>query len=179
MYRFVPVLCLAAFLSFQSASEAEVIMNITESGNDVVVTATGSFHSLAGLSDLGSGSRGDSWMEPVNAYVETGSGDFDLYQGLNSYPSSIGTGIFYTSTSTTGSQIGVTSYNTLLLDPNYVLDAAIDSTATFANQSFASLGLTPGDQLHLLMDRRRRGRQRRGALPFPSRRRWRCAAWPD
>ncbi len=142
MNRFIPVLCVAAFLLCQSASKAELILNVTQSGNDVVVTASGSINSLAGLMSVSLAGPPPT-ISASEATVRAGSGAFDVYAGLTSAPSSIGSGPEVTATSSTGPQVGVTD-NAFLLEHGYVLGTSLDSTATYASESFASLGLTPG-----------------------------------
>ncbi len=142
MNRFVPAVFVAALLSGQSALKAELVMNITQSDNDVVVTATGSIDSLAGLMSVSLAGPAPT-IAASQATVRAGSGLFDAYVSLTTYPSSIGSGPQVTATSWTGPQVGVTA-GSLLLEHGYVLGTSIDSTSTYANQSFTTLGLTPG-----------------------------------
>jgi hypothetical protein len=134
--------------------EAGIIMTATEVGSDVVVSGSGTAD-LTGLS-LNTNAGTVSFMSPSEASLDTGPTgaiSTDQYQSVNG-PSDFGSGAFTFATSGTGDRFGVSfvggigvSFYSLFVPQGYVSGSQLNGTSTFANQTFASLGMTPGTYL--------------------------------
>jgi hypothetical protein len=134
----------AGSIFLTTAANATVTVNVTQSGSDVVATASGTLD-LAGLLSVGSGSNVPG-IDPQLAYIGLGtSGSVDMYEGLSG-PSQFGSGGFTGASTSAGDSFAPFSGNSLQVwVPNgYVSGSLISSTVTFLGTSFASLGLTPG-----------------------------------
>ena len=168
--RFLGVLAIVGACS-SPASAATLSFNFQQSGSNVTLTATGAiadlsswFNSSTGSPNptvIKSGSAGDFLGDrPGEINVNVGGLQVRGWQWLAgpSGSSVFGTGgAFYESaTSPTGDPVGfnpggvfagpfgTTQYNPKVTLPlNYVPGDAINTSATFTGQSFASLGLTP------------------------------------
>ena len=140
------VLIAASMAAVATAANATVTFNISQSGSNVVATASGSLN-LTGLTDYESSTGGKAQMDPSLAFAEVGGGieEIDGYIGLSSYPASFGPGGYLPSSSGSGDPFAVYgAYAMVWLPAGYVSGNPISGTATWLNQSIASLGLTPG-----------------------------------
>jgi hypothetical protein len=137
--------------------EAGIIMTATEVGSDVVLSGSGTAD-LTGLS-LNDTAGTVSFMSPSEASLDTGPTggalgiSTDQYQKVSG-PSNFGSGAFIEATSGTGDRFGVSfvggigvSFFGLFVPQGYVSGSQLNGTSTFANQTFASLGMTPGTYL--------------------------------
>ena len=123
-------------------------INIYESGSDVVMTASGSLNindlTFVNNSNLGGGGIGIN----TATFIMGALGSFDTYSGITTFPSSFGTGSGAGSSSSSGDIIGVIVDMVppyfLAVPSGYTSGSQISSIQTFNNQSFSSLGLTPG-----------------------------------
>ncbi|MEO0485463.1 MAG: VPLPA-CTERM sorting domain-containing protein [Pseudomonadota bacterium] len=144
----------AAALSILGATQtvaATLNFTLTEVGSNVVSTAVGSvdltgyvFLVPASLSSVRL-SSGDMQIGAGNGSGATGLVDF--YQAVFSGPDAS----FGTRASSTKASFGTGDVTNILVDravvevpAGYVSGDAINSTATWVNRSFASLGITPG-----------------------------------
>ena len=139
------VMVSAACVLAHAASQAAIIIDVKESGGNVVATGSGSAN-LDGLflffNDI-PGPKG-SVLESV---ITVGpSANVDLYNGTFTGPAVFGTSkttLF--SDSQTGDTIGLqVSVNRLLLPSGYVSGAALNGTATWNGKTFSALGMTKG-----------------------------------
>jgi hypothetical protein len=130
----------AVLVTAAGSASAAVTVNFSQSGADVIAVAMGTFDlSLAGLA-AGQSSLG---KEEV-----TSLGFFGIGSGVNvntytmSGPTTFGSNTaFIFDTSTTGIALGMNaSAHGFFIDPNYVSNSAINSTATFANKTLADFG---------------------------------------
>lgn len=123
-------------------------INIYESGSNVVMTASGSLNindlTFVNNSNLGGGGIGIN----TATFIMGALGSFDTYSGITTFPSSFGTGSGAGSSSSSGDIIGVIIDMIppyfLAVPSGYTSGTQISSIQTFNNQSFSSLGLTPG-----------------------------------
>jgi PEP-CTERM motif-containing protein len=133
-------------------AQAAYIITFSETGNDVTASGSGAID-LAGLTFITSGAT-LSEVAPTFATEATGAaGDVDEYLGVSG-PFSFGPGVFTSATTGNGDLVGV---QVLRADPpegfifvpmGYASGAPLSDTATYAGQSFATLGLTPGVYLY-------------------------------
>ena len=129
-----------------SAASATITVNISQAGSDVVATASGSLD-LTGLTDYESSTGGKAQVDPSLAFAEVGGGieEIDGYIGLTCYPASFGPGGYLPSSWASGDPFAVYgAYVMVWLPSGYISGNPISGTATWLNQSIASLGLTPG-----------------------------------
>lgn len=136
-------------------AQAAYTVTFAEVGSDVV--ASGSID-LAGLSLLTSGTTVPQ-VAPTFATEATGAaGAVEEYGGASG-PTSLGPGVITNATAGTGDLVGIQQ---LISEPTgfvfvptgYASKASLSDTATYAGQSFATLGLTPGQlSLHLRLRR--------------------------
>jgi hypothetical protein len=124
-------------------AQAGYVVTLTQEGGDVVATGMGPID-LTGLSFLGtSGSL--TGVFPLGAEILSGeAGTLDLYRGITG-PGSFGSGRFVFASSGSGDFVGILGDAGQLVVPSgYVSDSPLSDTATYAGQTFATLGVTPG-----------------------------------
>jgi hypothetical protein len=135
-------------------ANAAFIINFTEVGSDVVLTYSGSTTVIPSSDGGFSVSlNNDARLNPSNGFVSAtiGSGSFSVdawnFDDGGQFPS------FGTDTFTTGAtvQAGSTIFGfissptgQLYLPDDYVSGSSVGGSATFANASLVSLGITPG-----------------------------------
>ena len=129
-------------------AHASVVVNFRQISADVIAAASGSLD-LTGLTDDDTffaqvGVRGDPAYFTLGAAGD-GSSNAEGYNGITG-PSQFGTGGLVAPTSSSGDIIGVNAFffGDLFVNRGYVSGAPITARASFAGQTFASLGLTPG-----------------------------------
>lgn len=129
-------------------AHAGVAVNFREIGTDVIAAASGSLD-LTGLTDDDTffaqiGVRGDPAYFTLGAEGD-GSSNAEGYNGITG-PAQSGTGGLVAPTSSSGDIIGVNAFffGDLFVNRDYVSGARITARTSFAGQTFASLGLTPG-----------------------------------
>jgi hypothetical protein len=67
----------------------------------------------------------------------------DSYAGISG-PLNFGSAIFTFASSGSGDAVGVSNSGALVVPHGYLSDSALSDTATYDNQTFSSLGVTPG-----------------------------------
>ena len=140
---------LAAAVYTASSAQAAVVITYSESGSDVVATGSGSLDTtaLSGFVAFGNIPR----VDPDDVHISIGSGSFQRRSAASiTGPPNIGFGtLAVNATSSTGNPMGIwTSLNRILMPSGYVSGAPLSGTSTWAGQSFASLGLTPGTYVY-------------------------------
>jgi hypothetical protein len=139
----------AAMLIGLSAPSAQAgyVVDLTQQGGNVVATGSGAID-LTGLRFISSFSTAASIL-PNNGYILTGRAAPDV-SSVDSYigftgPMTFGSGAFAAPSSGSGDLVGIVGIRDQLFVPHdYVSDRALSDTATYDNQSFSSLGVTPG-----------------------------------
>lgn len=143
-YRPVMVaLALGLVLYLTGGAQAAVLIEAVETGDDVIITGSGSYD-VSGITRSSSNDRVLAGILADSAILNFGTGiqAYDFYTGLTFGPSSLGDGGFRIPSSFTG--------NAFSLQNNFVGVAVgttsgnVNFTATFLNQSFATLGLDVG-----------------------------------
>lgn len=132
-----------------SSVSAALIINVSEVGNDVVATASGS-------ADIDELTLNSPW-EGIGIVANVGwlaigvdpGGSGGLYVSISG-PSDIGSGsTSYYATSSSGDPVGVFLLQSALLLPNsYVSGASLSGTATWENSTISDLGLTEGQYVY-------------------------------
>jgi hypothetical protein len=131
-----------------AARASTIALTLSEVGPDVLATASGSID----LDDLTFAGGGPTFSIVIpalgTAVVGASGGFFDEYSGVSG-PASFGPGAITFATAGTGDFVGVQAVNNYLFVPDgYVSDAPLSGTATYAGQTFATLGLTPGTYVY-------------------------------
>jgi hypothetical protein len=137
----------AAMLIGLSAPPARAgyVVDLTQQGSDVVATGSGPID-LTGLSFFESRQEAAGLLPAIN-FVDTGpvnTGVVHVYLGITG-PSNFGSGGFTAASSGSGDRVGIGNDGKVLFVPlNYVSDSPLSDTSTYDNQTFTSLGATPG-----------------------------------
>ena len=156
--RFTPLFGRASLLTVlaclaisTSPARAGYIVTFSEVGPNVVASGSGSLF-LGGLTFITSGNTQPE-IAPTFATEATGAaGAVDEYSGASG-PVSFGSGVFTSATTGTGDLVGIQQLIGLpagfvFVPQGYASGAPLSDMATYTNQSFASLGLTPGVYLY-------------------------------
>ena len=143
MQRFLLTCLAASSLALTSPLHAAATLTLTQDGANVDLTSSGSFD-VTDLTLAGSaGSNGG--MVSSRPFLVSGSPNIvsvTVYSGtLGS--AIFGSGSYVAATSGLGDIFGVNS-NTLIVPVGYTSGSALSGTATFANATFSTLGVTPG-----------------------------------
>jgi hypothetical protein len=127
-------------------AQAGYTVTLEQQGADVVATGSGAID-LAALSFSFSASGAIAAINPSFGFIRTGpaSGEvIDTYTGVTG-PGSFGSGGTISASSGSGGIVGIDSFNVDLEVPQgYVSGNSLSDTATYLNQTFSSLGATPG-----------------------------------
>lgn len=142
------LLALAACLATSaSPARAAYIVTFSQLGPNVVASGSGSID-LSGLTFVTSGPTQPE-IAPTFATEATGAaGAVDEYSGASG-PTSFGPGVFTSATTGTGDLVGIQQLidepaGFVVVPMGYASGAPLSDAATYDNQSFATLGLTPG-----------------------------------
>ena len=121
-------------------------VRLNEVGANVVANGSGAIN-LTGLTFLASGTQGGAILQPPIGAITTGTTDsanVTIFSGFSG-PTSFGSGNGDIASSGSGDRVGIVGLDGLLSVPEgYVSGAALLSSATWNNATFASLGVTPG-----------------------------------
>ncbi len=135
----------AAMLIGLSAPSAQAgyVVDLTQAGSNVVATGSGAID-LTGLTFFDVLGGPASQISPAVGIILTGPAPFlgDQYTGITG-PASFGGGSTAFAGSGSGDEVG-TFFGNLVVPKGYVSDSPLSDTATYDNQTFMSLGATPG-----------------------------------
>lgn len=124
-------------------ANAAVTLTFSQAGNDVVLTSVGSLN-LAGADRYAAGQQGTFIESRFGVVIAGQPGVANLYR-LTENGGFFGVGGAAGGTSTVPSILGVNADQSYLsVGQGYVSGTSLSGTSTFANQTFASLGLTAG-----------------------------------
>jgi hypothetical protein len=128
-----------------SGASGNFNVSISQVGNDVVWNGSGSFN-LAALTSGGTQTIGGGYQATQAVWAIGPIVTVDTYSGTITYPSTFGGGGVGV-TSNTGSTFGILlggSGRLLYVPSGYVSNTVINGSSTYANQTIAGMGLTPG-----------------------------------
>jgi hypothetical protein len=145
---FAGALILASLIGASAdPAQAAYVVTFSETGNDVTATGSGAID-LAGLTFITSGPTGSEVAPTFATEATGGAGNIDEYSGATG-PFSFGSGVFTSATTGAGDLVGVQALQGepsgfIFVPMGYASGAPLSDTATYAGQSFATLGLAPG-----------------------------------
>jgi hypothetical protein len=131
-------------------AEAGYVVTLTQEGSNVVATGSGTIN-LTDLTFAGPGESGGN-LAPNISLITIGpptvaTGNLDLYTGFTG-PMSFGSGFLTSATGGSGDLVTIVneiSLEDLLGVPaSYISGSPLSDSSTYDNQTFASLGVTPG-----------------------------------
>lgn len=137
-----------AGLFYSPRVEASSIVNILQVGSNVVATGTGTLN-LAALTNVGpDGFQPDIVPSTAGVLIGTnlGFGNDTAYRGITG-PLLWGSGGPTLASTSTGNYMGVTGGSSppvLIVPLNYVSGSSLSATATWSNNTFATLNVNPG-----------------------------------
>ena len=121
-------------------------VTLQQMGANVVANGSGAIN-LTGLSFLASGTQGGAILQPPIGAIVTGTTDsanVTFFSGFSG-PTSFGSGNGDIASSGSGDRVGIVGlFGQLSVPDGYVSGAALLSSATWNNATFASLGVIPG-----------------------------------
>lgn len=127
------------------AAQAGMVFSFQQVGADVVLTGSGNYD-LSGASLIGGGLQ-DGFVNPMGGLAVGGPfSPVDVY-ALTANSGAFGTGGFLNGGPDVGNVFGldfVTVGGFITVPQGYVSGTALSGSTTFANQTFATLGLTAG-----------------------------------
>ena len=130
-------------MSWLPAANAAYTITLSESGGDVVASASGSIN-LTALT-LNNNANLRAYVEPSAPAIVVGPAALTAattYDGVAG-PANFGAGAFLVANSGTGSIAGL-DHSSVIVPNGYVSGSAISGTATWTGATLASLGITPG-----------------------------------
>jgi hypothetical protein len=141
-------LIMFAVIASPSRARAEFVFNLSQVGNNVVVTGLGTLN-LAALTVGPSGPQDEPNLVPFFAALTSGSGGpYTSYNGVSG-PPNFGTSGSTIPTLSSGDVVGIFGINNSLQVPfGYVSGSPLSDTSTFTDATIGSLGLTPGQYLY-------------------------------
>jgi len=128
-----------------SGATGDFTVTISQVGPDVVWNGSGKFN-LAALTSAGTNNIGGGYQASQAVWAIGPLVAIDSYSGTITYPGSFGAGGAAV-TSNTGSTFGILpggSGRLLYVPSGYTSNTTISGTSTYANQTIAGMGLTPG-----------------------------------
>lgn len=144
-------LLLVGELAFGPAAKADYVLDLTQIGSNVVASGSGTID-LTGLTYVVTSGPSQIGVNPSLGLIATGltGATPDDYTGFTG-PTAFGTGGGHLANSGSGDYVGMdgagggTSFPPEIAVPlGYVSGDPLSSSATFDNQTLASLGVTPG-----------------------------------
>jgi PEP-CTERM motif len=139
-------LAVASFGLTATSANASVVINIAQSGANVVATMSGTINIQLNTQDGSSGLGG--YIRSTDAVIFFGSGSSKSYR-IFAGPTSWGPGTGFTlgAVSPGNSDFGLAAQGvgtTVYVPQNYVFGSALSGTITYTGTSIAALGLTSG-----------------------------------
>jgi len=141
MKRFI--LAVFSMMALVSTSNASVVVNIAQVGNDVVATGSGSFN-LGALTSNGNFPASPR-ISALTGVALIGSGPASSVYGSIVGPTSFGGGSPTSANFYSGDRFGIWGAGHFIFVPNgYTSGTLLNATATWTNKNFTTLGITPG-----------------------------------
>ena len=138
---------LGLFAQVVPGQAAGFVVTLDQVGPNVVATGSGAFD-LTGLTLVQSATQpGPTGIDPQESLIDNGPPAIaDVYRvGSLSGPANFGNGSFTSTASSAGDVAQFSGFNSMIdLPAGYQSGNSLSDSATYLNQTFASLGVTPG-----------------------------------
>jgi hypothetical protein len=134
-------------LASSRPAEAAFTFTFSEVGADVQLTGSGSLN-LGGLSFTETANFTGAFAIPNSGVVGVFNVSYDFYAGSLSGPGTFGPGGEATSLVISGDSVLLSLVDGLSVPVGYMSGDPLSNSATFANSSIASMGLTPGTYVY-------------------------------
>ena len=152
--RYLSVLLVSVGVCIAGSADADIVVNFTQSGGDVISTASGTVD-VAWLifNPLGVNGSGSARVDPsgfsflVGPSVATPHGVFFASGAALTGPASFGLGGLTNADAGSGDRFGLIEFDPsliLALPTDYVSGASIESESIYFGSSLLSLGIEPG-----------------------------------
>jgi hypothetical protein len=130
--------------SISAKAQSSFTVDLYQDGSDVVATGSGNID-LDGLSNSGNSIAGFTGIVPSEGLITTGTVDAEVteYDGVTG-SASFGSGSVTGATSSSGDSVTINNGSYFLLPVGYTSGAPLSDTATYADTTLATLGVTPG-----------------------------------
>ena len=133
-----------ACLGIRQSAQAGYTVTLREVGSNVVATGSGAID-LTGLTFAGFFLHLVPAIDPQDAFIRTGSySSVDFYSAEFSGPTSFGGGAITYASSGSGSIVAISLGHILTVPREYVSGTFLSDSATYSDQTIATLGVTPG-----------------------------------
>jgi hypothetical protein len=135
---------LLGIAALSTSAKAELVIDITQQGSNVVATGFGTLDTTD-LTSASTSSPASAGVNGNDAFVTIGSGSAAVYGGFSG-PASFGSGgSGFAASSTSGSVFGIFAGGPSLFAPTgYTSGSFISGSATYDSTTIAGLDLTPG-----------------------------------
>ena len=133
-------------LAFPLKAQAALVLTASEVGGDVVITGSGTVN-LTDLTFINTGGANPMILPSRSVVILGRQGSTDIYSGIDG-PSSFGPGSTGSNpgsaSASSGDIFGIQTSTIIRVPTGYTSGTFLSGTSTFTNQSFDSLGMTPG-----------------------------------
>ncbi len=143
--------CLLAASVFAGTADAGILFTVTEVGNDVQMTVSGSLDLDATLGFRGVASNMTPFFAPAFGWMTNGDAQSDYYNVV-AWTSVFGTGNFQTWDATSGDRVAMFSNPSIGVPIGYTSGSALSGNSTKFNATFASLGMDVGTYVNTLVN---------------------------
>lgn len=139
----------ATSLVAATAAHADVVVDITQGGSNVLLTSSGTFD-LSTATLVTTVPSFQQALDPLHAFIVFGTqGPLSVYSLTG--PSSIGTGAGVNVTNDLGTAVGVDGFDGIFgISSSYVSNSSFSGSGSINNATLASLGLTTGTYTYLV-----------------------------
>jgi len=141
-------LLLFATIALPSRALAAFVFTLSEVGSDVLVSGSGTLD-LTALT-IGSSSTRQAVMLPAFGYLASGSTSLALDFSGVSGPVNFGSGLSNAATITSGDIVAIYGIDEdrIFVPVGYAFGTPLSNNSTYANSTFSSLGLVPGQYVY-------------------------------
>ena len=138
-------------LSMHGIARGDLVINITQSGADVLFVASGELN-MSEASYFATSGSGSGVVNPSGANIRMGVGSRDRYL-VPLGPTTFGSGTGTLADINTGDVVGLFGASSgtmseIYVPSGYVSGTSLSATSTYQSSSFASLGLTEGQYIY-------------------------------
>jgi hypothetical protein len=143
----IGLIAAAGVMAGANSARAAAVFTFSQVGPNVVGTLSGSLDMTGAVEDGATPSYGPSLSPDAPQVIATpGTQNAIAYDATG--PSSFGTGFYFTGVATGSGPFEVSNFDIVL--PTDYSGGSLDNTLTIANETYSSMGITPGDYVFTL-----------------------------